>query len=99
MSWINVVLTHHLRDRWIERVDDLLPKKIKTLIARGLIRGKTIMRGKDRNILIEVRLPFANEPVYVAGKFVAGPKFIAMTVLKRSEARALGWTVDKEADA
>jgi len=95
MPWVSIALTHHLRDRWKERVNDLVPKRIKTLIARGLLRGKAIMRGSDRNVLIEVRLPFMSKSVFVTGKFVAGPKFIATTVLRRNEAAALGWAVEE----
>lgn len=58
-----------------------------------------MMRGEDRNILIEVRLPLMKDSVFVAGKFVAGPKFIAMTVLSREEALALGWAVEEDRDA
>jgi hypothetical protein len=98
MAWINVVETHHLRDRLVERVGSV-PDRIRRYIARGLLRGKTVMRGEDRNILVEVRLPLMKDSVFVAGKFVAGSKFIAMTVLSRDEARALGWAVEEADDA
>jgi len=89
---IAVNVTEHFRRSWEERVGGELPVSIITqVINAGFKEGRArIKTHKDLNILVEIRHDSLEAPVFIAGKFDSN-KFVAMTVLRREDACAMGW--------
>jgi len=93
MAYLPIIITGHFKNSWRGRLREAVPRKIESIIAKAILRGRArVHSDPGLNILVElVPKNRDHDSVFVAGKFESG-RFIALTVLRREDACAMGWS-------